>query len=189
MEMSHWEGEVQIERKQKDMFFGEHSQSPIPPEERSEFEGLDYYSPDRKYRFEIELHEHITKEKIKVQDTQGNERELLRWGEFRFQVQDKECTLQAYKSDPKDDRLFIPFKDATSDKETYGAGRYLDIETAKHQTSEGKWILDFNQAYNPWCAYSQDYACPFVPLENWLEVDVRAGEKNYQKKISKYGIN
>ena len=182
MEISRWESEVLDERKHKDMFFGGHSQSPIPPKERLRFEGLDYYPPDQEYRFEIELHDHSTKEKIKVQDTRGNERQFLRWGEFRFKIQDKECTLQAYKSDPIEERLFIPFKDATSGKETYGAGRYLDLESTQHQTSEGKWILDLNRAYNPWCAYSKFYACPIVPSENWLEVQVPAGEKNYQKK-------
>jgi uncharacterized protein (DUF1684 family) len=106
-------------------------------------------------------------------------REFFRWGEFRFKIGDKDCTLQVYKSDPQEDRLFISFWDATSGKETYGAGRYLDLETGKHQTSEGKWILDFNRAYNPWCAYSKDYVCPFVPPENWLDVEVRAGEKAY----------
>ena len=75
------------------------------------------------------------------------------WGEFRFRIGDSECTLQAYKSDPYEERLFIPFKDATSGKETYGAGRYLDYQGER--TPEGKWILDLNRAYNPWCAYRE----------------------------------
>lgn len=176
-EVSEWKKHLELERKNKDNFFGSSFQSPISLEERERFKGLNYYSPDPKYRFEIELHEHATKETIKVQDTQGNERQFLRWGEFRFKIGDEEYTLQAYKSDPMEERLFIPFKDATSGKETYGAGRYFDLESGEHQTSEGKWILDFNKAYNPWCAYSKDYACPFVPPENWFEVPVYAGEK------------
>jgi len=180
MEISQWKSEIQAEREQKNLFFKEHSQSPIPPEGRSAFEGLNYYPPDQNYRFEIELHEHGTKEKIKVQDTQGNEREFLRWGEFKFKISDTDCQLQAYKSSPEEDRLFVPFRDATSGKETYGSGRYLDLETGKHQISEGKWIVDFNEAYNPWCAYSKDYACPFTPPENWLKIPIYAGEKNYK---------
>jgi uncharacterized protein (DUF1684 family) len=85
-----------------------------------------------------------------------------------------------YKSGPREERLFIPFRDGTCGKETYGAGRYLDLEPAEHLTDEGKWIVDFNEAYNPWCAYSEDYACPFVPPENRLRVPVRAGERNYE---------
>jgi len=64
-------------------------------------------------------------------------------------------------------------------KETYGAGRYLDLEPGRDGTQEGKWILDFNQAYNPWCAYSEAYACPFVPVQNWLEVPIHVEERDY----------
>lgn len=147
-----------------------------------EFSGLDYYPPNPSLRFELELHEHKEKEKIKIEDTGGNEREFLRWGEFRFRIANEECTLQAYKSEPEEEQLFIPFRDATSGKETYGAGRYLDLEPEEHYTAERKWILDFNKAYNPWCAYSEYYVCPFVPPENWLKAPVRSGEKKYSKK-------
>ena len=75
--------------------------------------------------------------------------------------------------------LFVPFKDATCGKETYGAGRYHDLEPDGNRTQEGKWILDFNQAYSPWCAYSEAYTCPFVPVENWLAVPIYAGGKDY----------
>ena len=180
MEVTKWKKRLELEREDKNIFFGQHFQSPISVEERKKFKGLDYYPPDPKYRFELDLQEHKEKEKIKVQDTQGNEREFLRWGEFRFKIDDGDCVLQAYKSDPGEERLFVPFRDATSDKETYGAGRYIDLEPEENYAG-GKWILDFNKAYNPWCAYSKYYACPFVPPENWLKVPLRAGEKNYKK--------
>lgn len=157
-----------------------HPQSPLPFNERQKFKGLDYYSPDPDFLFELEFHEHKKKEVLKIEDTKGNEREFFRWGEFRFKIGGEDCTLQAYKSDQQDKRLFISFRDLTNGKETYGAGRYLDLETGKHQTSEGKWILDFNRAYNPWCEYSKDYACPFVPPENWLKIPIYAGEKDYK---------
>jgi len=76
--------------------------------------------------------------------------------------------------------LFVPFRDATSGKETYGAGRYIDLEPEERLNNEGKWVLDLNKAYNPWCAYSDAYICPLVPTENWLKVPVRAGEKDYK---------
>jgi uncharacterized protein (DUF1684 family) len=179
MEVSEWKRRIELERENKNNFFGMHSQSPIPPEDRQKFRGLEYYPPDPGYRFEIELSEHKEKGVLKIEDTQGNEREFLKWGEFRFKIGDTDCKLQVYKSEPTEERLFVPFRDATSGKETYGAGRYLDLEPGKHYTTEGKWILDFNEAYNPWCAYSKDYACPFVPPENWLKVPIKAGEKNY----------
>jgi uncharacterized protein (DUF1684 family) len=180
MEISRWGKRLELEREDKDMFFGQHFQSPIPVEDRLRFKGLDYYPPNRKYRFELELREHREKGKVRVQDTQGNEREFLRWGEFRFRIDDEECVVQVYKSDAMDERLFIPFRDTTSGKETYGAGRYIDLEPERHYVG-GKWVLDFNVAYNPWCAYSEYYACPFVPPENWLKVPIQAGEKDYKK--------
>jgi len=89
--------------------------------------------------------------------------------------------LQAYKGSPEEDQLFIPFRDATSGQETYGGGRYLDLDATRNRTTDGIWILDLNEAYNPWCVFSEEYTCPFVPQENWLAVPVRAGEKNYAR--------
>jgi uncharacterized protein (DUF1684 family) len=172
-----WEKLLKMEREQKNTFFSTHSQSPIPLEERKKFKGLDYYPPNLDYRFELKLHEHSEKKRIKMSYTRGEEQEFLRWGEFRFKIGDKEQVLQAYKSNPEEERLFVPFRDTTSGNETYGAGRYLDLDPERHCTPEGKWILDFNKAYNPWCAYSENYTCPFVPPENWLEVVIYAGEK------------
>jgi uncharacterized protein (DUF1684 family) len=182
MEISKWEREIKMEREQKDVFFAEHFQSPIPFEDRNKFKGLDYYPPNPDYCFELELHEHSQKKKLEIEDTIGNVRNLIRWGEFRFNVGNEEYKIQAYKANPSEERLFIPFRDVTSGKQTYGAGRYLDLNPEEHITSEGKWILDFNRAYNPWCAYSKNYVCPFVPPENWLKVYIPAGEKKYSLK-------
>jgi len=180
MGSSHWRERVQAEREQKDRFFATHLQSPLPVRERRGFRGLAYFPADPGYRFELDLVEHPTKEAIETGDTAGQMRTLWRWGEFRFQIAGQECALQAYKSDPDEASLFVPFRDMTSGKETYGAGRYLDLDPERHLTARGKWIVDLNEGYNPWCAYSEDYACPFVPPENWLKVPVRAGEKSYE---------
>lgn len=182
MDISEWKELLEMERKQKDTFFSIHPQSPLPMEEREGFKGLDYYPPDLNYRFELILHEHPEKKSIKMSYTKGEEQEFLRWGEFRFNIGGKDHVLQAYKIGPDEDRLFVPFRDTTSGKETYGAGRYLDLEPEIQLTADGKWILDFNRAYNPWCGYSENYTCPFVPPENWLEMPIRAGEKNYKHR-------
>jgi len=179
MDISKWEEIIRFERREKDEFFKLHSQSPLSSEDRRKFSGLDYYLPDPDYRFELRLLEHAHKDILTIEDTQGNDREYLIWGEFEFTIDNATCKLQAYKSSPKEERLFIPFRDETSGKETYGAGRYLDIDREEHQTPQRNWILDFNRAYNPWCAYSDRYACPFVAPENWLKVTIFAGEKNY----------
>ncbi len=179
MDTESWKQWVETGRRQKDTFFASHPQSPLPGEKRHSFRGLDYWPPDPAYRFELDLHEHDEKQVIQVADTKGQNRSLLRWGEFRFTIGDQECVLQAYKSDSREERLFIPFRDPTSGTESYGAGRYLDLSPDTHLSDDGKWILDLNDAYNPWCAYSEDYACPFVPPENRLTAPVRAGEKSY----------
>jgi uncharacterized protein (DUF1684 family) len=182
MRLSEWEADLERARESKDAFFAEHWQSPIHPQDRSRFKGLQYYPSDPSYRFELELQEHPEKQVVRMAYTKGNEQDFLQWGEFRFKIGEKEQALQAYKTSSEEGTLFVPFKDATSGRETYGAGRYIDLDPDRDRSPDGKWILDFNQAYNPWCVYSEAYTCPFVPGENWLEVPILAGEKNYPSK-------
>ena len=143
MSVSDWKVNIKTERKSKDDFFAQQWQSPIPPQDKPRFKGLEYYPPDPSYKFELELHEHQEKQAVRMAYTKGNEQDFVRWGEFRFKVSDKEQALQAYKSSREEEILFVPFKDATSGKGTYGAGRYLDLEPDKDRTAEGKgsWIL------------------------------------------------
>lgn len=173
---SDWKSAIREDREAKDEYFRKHPHSPIPVAERESFEGLSYYPIDESYRFELPLHEYGDKETVTVGTSTGGEQVYLRWGEFRFEVDDEEASLQAYKSEPDDDRLWVPFRDETSGEETYGAGRYLDLEADTHRTDDGTWILDFNEAYNPTCAYSDQYECPLPPTENWLNVPIEAGE-------------
>ena len=174
-----WKKELEINRKFKDNFFTKDEQSPIPMNERKTFEGLKYYPPSHTFYFELDLHEHDKKETIHIQDSKDNMRNLIRWGEFIFEIGSKEYVLQAYKSDPNEKKFFVPFRDETNGKETYGAGKYLDLDEENNKTPTGKWILDFNLAYNPLCAYNKNYACPFVPPENWMKIPILAGEKKY----------
>jgi uncharacterized protein (DUF1684 family) len=178
---SEWMEHIEKERQAKNRFFILDPRSPVPLEERKSLlrKGLSYYPPDPGLLFELSLHEHEEKKQIKVETTKEGVRKFIRWGEFRFDIDDKHTVIQAYKSDPEEEGLWIPFRDETSGKETYGAGRYIDLEPGQHLTADRKWILDFNKAYNPWCAYSDEYVCPFIPPENWLEIPIRAGEKKY----------
>ncbi|MDP8202809.1 MAG: DUF1684 domain-containing protein [Candidatus Tenebribacter burtonii] len=174
-----YKNQVELNRIGKDNFFKTNFQSPIPSEERTKFTKLNYFDPDLKYRFELELEESDHKEKIKIEDTGGNLRDFLKWGKFTFEINKQEYVLFAYKSTKEETRLFVPFKDATSGKETYGAGRYIDLEEERDKI-ENKWILDLNFATNPWCAYSHNYVCPLIPFENILQVEIKAGEKSYK---------
>ncbi|QFU83169.1 DUF1684 domain-containing protein [Natronorubrum aibiense] len=174
-----WKRTLETQRAEKDQYFANDPHSPIPPAERESIDGLEYYPTDGDYRFELPLSEYDDPERVVVGTSTDGEREYLRWGEFRFTVDGEDVTVQAYKSEPGDDRLWVPFRDATSGEATYGAGRYLDLEPGTHRTADGKWILDFNEAYNPTCAYSDQYDCPLPPMENWLEVPIEAGEKTF----------
>jgi uncharacterized protein (DUF1684 family) len=106
----------------------------------------------------------------------GSAREYLKYGQFTFDVNGEAATLQVYQ-DADDGYFFLPFVDATAPEETYGAGRYLDIEP----TAGGQFTIDFNYAYNPYCAYSDRWSCPIPPKENRLTVRIEAGEKNYHQ--------
>lgn len=178
-----WKIELEKERQEKNKFFILNPRSPLPESLRTGFKGLSHYPLDFNFHFELKLFKHKEKLKIKVKDSNGKDRQFLKWGQFRFRVANTNCVLQVYKSDYSEETLFIPFRDETCGKETYVAGRYIDLEPKRHKRERGKWILDFNQSYNPFCAYNSTYACPFVPPENWLKVAVRAGEKSINRVV------
>lgn len=168
--------QLEQHREEKSAFFSDHPRSPVPEDERESFDGLSFYPVDPDYRFVVALDEHDDAETVAVETTDDDSREYLRYGEFTVELDGEEVTLQAYRDDPDEDRLWVPFRDGTSGDETYGAGRYLDLE-AEDRTDDGRWILDLNLAYNPTCAYAAGYSCPLPPSENWLDVPVEAGEK------------
>jgi len=176
-----WEDAVEAQRARKDEYFGEDPHSPLPPDVRERFDGLDYYEIDPDHRFVVELETYDEPEPVVVGTSTDGEQEYLAWGEFTVTVDGESVTITAYKSDPGEDRLWVPFRDETSGEETYGAGRYLDLEPDSHRTDDGRWILDFNEAYNPTCAYSDLYECPLPPMENWLDVPLEAGERSFEK--------
>jgi uncharacterized protein (DUF1684 family) len=174
-----WKTALRQDREQKDEYFGSDPHSPIPPDAREDFDGLAYYPIDEDYRFEVELDRDEDPDTVTVGTSTGGEQSYLEWGEFTVDIADEPVSIRAYKSAPDDERLWVPFRDETSGEETYGAGRYIDLEPASHRTN-GTWILDFNEAYNPTCAYSDRYECPLPPTENWLDVRIEAGEKAFE---------
>ncbi len=177
MDKKGYEKNLAQQRKEKDSFFKHHPHSPIPFDKRDRFKGLNYYPIDSSMIFTAELQEHEKKEIITIGDNKGQDQKYLRWGAFQFEINGDMVTLQAYKREKSEESLWLPFKDQTNGKETYGAGRYIDLSGINEM--EGKWIVDFNQAYNPFCAYSENYVCPFIPPENWLNIEIKAGEKDF----------
>ena len=163
------------ERVEKDHFLKHSAYSPL--EDRMGFSGLNYYPPNLDYRYELALQKADESELLTFQTSTGDEQIYHRLGTVEFEVEGQAAQLAVYQS-TEHEGLFVPFRDATSGQETYGAGRYLEPELL----GNGNLLLDFNLAYNPYCAYSENYSCPLPPFENHLSnVAIRAGEKAYQK--------
>lgn len=171
-----YNNKIQNERIAKNSYLKNEPNSPIKKEERSGFKSLNYFPIDSLFKFELQLVEFSEKQDIIIKDSKDNDRSFIKFGKFIFKIGDIVNELIAYKSDVNDSRLFVPFKDKTTDVETYGAGRYIDLSEEDDKIGD-KWILDFNHAYNPWCAYNPNYSCPLVPQGNVLDIAITAGEK------------
>jgi len=169
---------IERERQQKDESSKYAHASPIPYDQLDTFAGLKYFPVDAKYRFKVRLQKHPSPEVTSIMTSTGDQKQFLRYGFFGFLVDGKVQRLEVFKSvhaRAAEETLFIPFRDKTSGSETYGAARYIDIP----ENERGIYELDLNKAYNPYCAYNQNYVCPLAPKENWLDLEIRAGEKVY----------
>ncbi len=172
------ENSVLRERREKDQEFRSGPNSPLPKEERASFQGLAYFGLNPSLRFRVKLNRYPLPRNIRLGTNTGEVRDALRYGYFEFQVDGTDCRLQVYRVEdaaPGGPNLFVPFRDATSGRDTYGAGRYIDLK----ENTTGYYDLDFNRAYNPYCAYAKGFSCPVAPAENTLPVPIRAGEKIY----------
>jgi uncharacterized protein (DUF1684 family) len=171
---------ILMERAAKDEAFRSGTNSPIPENDRSSFQGLDYYPINLDLRFSLKLNRYSRPGKIRLATNTGEIRSGLLYGYFEFMVENQTCRLQVYRLEDVTENggpsLFIPFRDATSGKETYGSCRYIDLK----ENISGIYELDFNRAYNPYCAFNNQYSCPLPPPENVLSVPIRAGEKKYK---------
>jgi len=164
-------------RAEKDRFFRDHPSSPLTDDQRVAFEGLSYFDEDPALvvRAALETDGVDTAEAIDMQTSTGGTQTYRRAGIARFEVDGEATQATLYASDDMDE-LFLPFRDGTSGRETYGAGRYLEVEPPG---ADGAVEIDFNLAYNPYCAYNPEWSCPIPPGENWLAVPIRAGERSF----------
>ncbi len=161
-------------RKAKDAFFKDNYQSPLDSQEKATFTGLKYFPENPAMRFDLELEKLPQPDQITMPTSTGDQQEYLHVGQVNFSVQGKPAALQVYIPAEGGD-YFIPFVDATAPEQTYGSGRYVEPE----DLGEGRLHLDFNLAYNPYCAYNDRWSCPIPPRQNRLSVRIEAGEKNY----------
>jgi len=167
---------IQREREEKDRFFKEGPRSPLRSKDQKRFEGLAYYPIDLGCVFpgRLERNPKGREEYVKLPTNRGNFRTYIKVGIFKFKIEGKEFALTVYRflgrSTP-----FLPFKDRTNGHETYKNGRYVDVEIVR----DDEIIVDFNGAYNPFCAYNPKYTCAYASEENTLDVAIRSGEKKF----------
>ncbi|GAB3328639.1 DUF1684 domain-containing protein [Larkinella ripae] len=158
--------------------------SPKSPLQKDDLKNLRFFEPDSLYRVEATVQRTPTAEPFELPTYDGQKKTYVKYAVLTFALQGKPYQLTLYRSlqlarlPQYRDYLFMPFKDLTNGKETYGGGRYLDLRTGA--IKDGKIQIDFNKAYNPYCAYSDGYACPIPPKENHLAVKIEVGEKTYK---------
>ena len=155
--------------------------SPLTKEDLNHFKGLDFFPINGKYIVEATFVRTKKENPFGMKTTTSRTPLYKKYGELHFSIDGKEFKLNVYqnieliKKPGYDDYLFLPFSDLTCGKESYIGGRYIDMRIQKGTI----WTIDFNKAYNPYCAYNYEYSCPIVPLENDLDIEILAGVKKF----------
>ncbi len=157
-------------RAEKDRFFREHPQSPLTSKQRALFRSLRYFPENPALRLVLPVEPPADSSPLVMQTSTGENRSYQRCGWLRFSVEGEEVVLTLFSDEAGG--LFLPFADSLAGSETYGAGRYLEPQPLDN----GRVLVDFNLAYNPYCAYNDAWSCPLTPFENRLRVAIRAGE-------------
>lgn len=177
--------EIKLHQYKLNIFYSNKDESPLTEEDLKEFKSLDFFKIDKRYK--IEANFKLTPNEPVFEMKTSTERLPLykKFGIATFQLNGKEFKLSVYQNQSLltsleyRDYLFLPFNDLTNNKTSYGGGRYIDLEIP---TKESKTIIiDFNKAYNPYCAYNHKYSCPIPPAENFLNTEINAGVKIFKK--------
>ena len=161
--------------------FATAAESPLMEEDFKVFKQLDFYPINGKFAVQAQFVRTKKEKKFKMKTTGTRTPEYVKYGEYHFEIEGKKMRLNVYqnidliKKDGYKDYLFLPFSDLTCGKDSYIGGRYIDMRIPKSNTV----LIDFNKAYNPYCAYSYKYSCPIVPLENDLDIEILAGVKKF----------
>ena len=171
--------QVRAARADKERFFRDSPQSPVPPPLRSALAPLDYYPVDPSWRLTLPLRKDPERPRFQIVTSNGELRRIIKEGTVEFSREGRTLSLTLYREEdqPAASGYWVPFVDAAAGRETYPAGRYLDVP----QETDGRVVLDFNYAYNPYCAYGWNYSCPVTPPENRIHIAVAAGEKGFHR--------
>ncbi|MEN9960774.1 MAG: hypothetical protein RL045_1026 [Bacteroidota bacterium] len=158
-------------RSDKDENFRSSDESPI--KDKAAFKGLNYYPFNKEYIVDFVLEKAEKAESVELKMTDGTTEKLIFFGFIKVDFKSFTLKLKLYQHE--DGNFFLPFKDKTAPTETYGGGRFLDLPLTN--VKNNRLRVDFNLAYNPYCAYNEDFACPIPPAENTLPIRIEAGEK------------
>ena len=168
-------------RKAKDEFFKSDHQSPLSSVQQHGFSGLKYYPENPALVLEVTIERFVGKDEIDIPTSHGDSQVYTRFGRFQFEVDREAVSLTIYEGDAE---FFLPFVDGGAGEETYPAGRYLEPTPL----GGNRFLIDFNYAYNPYCAYNDQWSCPLTPFENRLKVKIRAGEKVFDDHQNQEGV-
>jgi len=167
-----WKQELGTERSMKDGFLASDPESPFIVG-RVPFHALRYFAPNPKFVVRATLERRPAPEEAYLRTNRDNQAVMRYIGDLAFSLEGEALRLRLYHAgEGVGTSVFVPFRDRTSGRESYGAGRYLTLEL----NASDDYEVDFNRAFNPYCAYTDDFECPFPPAENDLHVAVRAGE-------------
>jgi uncharacterized protein len=171
--------EINKLRQQKDDFMKNDPSSPFNSRTKVEFSNLKYYKPDPEFVFKSKLYEFEKKDTIIIYGTKGEKRNAVKFGYVKFNHDGKDYLINVYEGITRNGETYysIWFTDKTTGKETYGVGRYIDFDL--NPDKNFVYAIDFNLAYNPYCAYSPDYSCAIPSKEDHIDLAVEAGEKSF----------
>ena len=172
MAASEYLDEITAWREQRDLFFKEHYATPLSDEAIVSFAGLDYFDVDETLMVRGSLSE-APESSISVDSSTGSVSQYPVAGIVDVVLPGGMVSLVVLRGE--EDEAYIPFRDGTSGKESYGGGRYVSVQIGL----EGECIVDFNRAINPYCAYDSDFSCPLPPPQNWLSARIEAGERAF----------
>ena len=163
-------------RQRKIAEFLDPKSSPLDAEELKTFKGIAFFPINEKYKVKATLVKLPNLPEFDMPHSLNRTYKYQKFGEVTFTLVEKKFTLPVYTNEhlKKDSSLFFSFTDLTNGKETYGGGKYMDV---KYNGVSNEVILDFNESYFPYCAYSHRYSCPIVPKENHIDLEIKVGEK------------
>ncbi len=171
--------EVEMKRAEKDSFMKNDPSSPFNLKGKIHFEPLKYFEVDPSFVFKSKLNEYSEKDTITIFGTKGEERKVVKYGFISFDYKNKNYKMNVYKgvSRSGEEYFSLWFTDKTTNNETYGVGRYIDFDLKPNV--DFVYTIDFNLAYNPYCAYSPNYSCAVPTKDDYIDIAITAGEKKF----------